>query len=264
MARDGHLSSSSGPGGRASRFLDAVVAFVVAIFHPIFRVFASAASSTSPSSQQQQPPPPADDHLNNHHPDAANTTTTTTAMQSQHQSRSARACGPREVNANAKPSLPVKASLPQIGPPNGPAKQENIRQLAHAPSAATKFRTVGEEQAEENRQEQLTLPPPIHPIDQDDGAGTDAVVKDPAIAAERAIHHGFMNQALDMASLSPSLVRPASLLLLLLHRFLVASFQTQTHALHDYGPFIPTFVPPFVQLPCLNPRPPLVTPKAAR
>lgn len=255
MARDGHLSSSGGPGGRASRFLDAVVAFVVAIFHPIFRVF------------QQQPPPPADDHLNNHHPDAANTTTTTTtAMQSQHQSRSARACGPREVNANAKPSLPVKASLPQIGPPNGPAKQENIRQLAHAPSAATEFRTVGEEQAEENRQEQLTLPPPIHPIDQDDGAGAGAVVQDPAIAAERAIHHGFMNQALDMASPSPSLVRPASLLLLLLllHRFLVASFQTQTHALHDYGPFIPTFVPLFVQLSCLNPRPPLVTPQAAR
>lgn len=215
MAGDGHFTSSDGPGGRASRFLDAVVAFVVAIFHPIFRVFAS--SGNSPSNSSSPPSQPPQQAPENNHPSVQPNDDTETTMQSQHQSRSAHPHGPREVNANARSSSAVKVTLPQIGPPNGAVKQENIaangatpatnvsRQLADATNAA-KFRTVGEEQAEENRQEQLTLPPPIQPIDQQGGDE----VKDPAIAAERAIHHGFMNQALDMASRSLSLISHVS------------------------------------------------------
>lgn len=139
---------------------------------------------------------------------------------------------PREVNANAnananangqpKPAAPVKVALPRTtGLPNGIAKQENQptksnggaadsaaaaavdvvvvkaaegRDLANGPKGAV-FRAVGEEQAQENRQEYITLPPV------DDEVATEPAEdepEDPALAAERAIHHGFMNQALDM------------------------------------------------------------------
>lgn len=196
MAGDGHFTSSDGPGGRASRFLGAVVAFVVAIFHPIFRVFASAANSPSNSSSPPSQPPQQEVEIN--HPSVQPNGDTETTMQSQHQSRSAHPYGPREVHANATSSSVVKVTLPQIGPPNGAVKQENIAANGATPATnAAKFRTVGEEQAEENRQEQLTLPPPIQSVDQQEGGDE---VEDPAIAAERAIHHGFMNQALDMAS----------------------------------------------------------------
>lgn len=230
MAGGGQFTSADGPGGKASRFLDAVVAFVVAIFHPIFRVFASAANSPStpsshqPQQQQQQP------DENNHAATAVTNTTTTSTnndtkrtnlsgseathsgaetMHSQQQSRLAQPRGPKEVNANAQSAAAVHVTLPQIGPPNGALKQENIatsngvipvttdsRKLSDATNSA-KYRTVGEEQAEENRQEQLTLPPPIQSLEEEQDAQEP---EDPAIAAERAIHHGFMNQALDMVS----------------------------------------------------------------
>lgn len=190
MAGVGQFTSADGPGGRASRFLDAVVAFVVAIFHPIFRVFASDTNSpsTSPSHPSQ---PPINVSTNN-------------TMNSQSQNRSAHPHGPKEVNANA---APVKVTLPHKGPPNGAVKQENValgssapstndsRELADATNGA-KLRDLGQEQAEENRQEQLTLPPPVQSVDEK----TNDAPEDPAIAAERAIHHGFMNQALDMVS----------------------------------------------------------------
>lgn len=224
MAGGGQFISLHGPGGRASRFLDAVVAFVVAIFQPIFRVFA-ATDNSHPNPSLHPSPPPQQTDENNH---AATKTTSpsrspsqndlqtdpdnidATSMHPQRQGRLGQPRGPREINANAnsQPTAAVRVTLPQIGPPNGPVKQENVPangvasvtnaslDLADATNGA-KFRALGEEQAEENRQEQLTLPPPIQSVD--DQGGDDQ--EDPAIAAERAVHHGFMNQALDMVRL---------------------------------------------------------------
>lgn len=119
--------------------------------------------------------------------------------------------GPREIDANGQP--PVHVALPTRGPPNGVVKQENVPTTANANGAAvktandgdlatngtteSKFRAVGEEQAEENRQEYITLPPPVHSGNEGDGDEPE----DPAKAAERAVHHGFMDQALDMVCL---------------------------------------------------------------
>lgn len=111
--------------------------------------------------------------------------------------------GLREVNANGLPVANV--ALPRLATPNGAPKQENAPATGAAAQTANgcdtanttngvKFRSVGEEQAEENRQEYITLPPPVTEQDGDEP-------EDPAKAAERAIHHGFMNQALDVVRL---------------------------------------------------------------
>lgn len=89
-------------------------------------------------------------------------------------------------------------NLPTNGQRSG--GHSNDRDLANAASNGQKLRAVGDEQAQENRQEQLTLPPPICEPEptQEIEDGADEEPEDPAMAAERAIHHGFMNQALDM------------------------------------------------------------------
>ncbi|KAJ4386160.1 tRNA(adenine34) deaminase [Gnomoniopsis smithogilvyi] len=110
---------------------------------------------------------------------------------------------------------PAKVAVPDLNPANKAVKQENVRtngkgghkndcDIANAAANAQNFRTVGDEQAQENRQEQLTLPPPVCEPEtaQDVADGDNVEPEDPATAAERAIHHGFMNQALDMARLS--------------------------------------------------------------
>lgn len=178
-----------------------------------------------------------------HHPDSSSSTISqdgdhgSSRMQPSLQVQplaATRSKGPREVNANAnangQPNSIVKVALPRMGLPNGVVKQENQpakgngaavnvnvkaanhRDLANGTKSA-KFRSVGEEQAEENRQEYITLPP----VGVDDDHSEDEAVaeqaedehEDPALAADRAIHHGFMNQALDMVC-SPSLLSPLS------------------------------------------------------
>lgn len=240
------LAEGSGGSGRASRFLDGVVAFVVAIFQPIFHVLVSV---ISPSNQ-----PPRDQH--NHQ----NTTTTQRDQQQQDKAYNSKRhdavaaattatsshdgdpplTPPSQPDSDTKkmaPSLhnqpaagnrfqqsmplneetngqgPAKAVAPRLGSTKVTVKQENVptngkgsgslvkdRDLANETTNAQKLRAVGDEQAQENRQEQLTLPPPICDPEtaQDIDDGTNEQPEDPATAAERAIHHGFMNQALDM------------------------------------------------------------------
>lgn len=284
MARDGQSTSADEPGGRASRFLGAVVAFVVAIFHPIFRVFASATANSPahPSSHQSQEHQRSDE--NNHAAATVTTTTITTttttttakrsissqrkyqdpndsdlqadhngeadSMHPQQQRRLAQSHGPKEVSANVRPAAAVKVTLPHINPPNGAVKKENVTangvatltndncELADATNGS-KYRAVGEEQAEENRQEQLTLPPPIEPIDEQD----DHEPEDPELTAERAIHHGFMSQALDMVS-RPRLCWPSpplplhhnSLACCSISKTHIRSFVCTTFLSHKLGP----------------------------
>lgn len=245
MAGSG-LAESSGGSGRASRFLDGVVAFVVAIFQPIFHVLVSFISpSNQPprnqhnhqnnsSTQQDQQQKDKDNDRNRHDAVAAAATTTSShdgdpPLNSQSQSDSdpnkmapslhdQPAAGnrfqqsmPLSEETNGQGS--VKAMAPRLNSTKVAVKQENVptigkgsgshgkdRDLANATTDAQKLRAVGDEQAQENRQEQLTLPPPICEPEtaQDIDDGTDEEPEDPATAAERAIHHGFMNQALDM------------------------------------------------------------------
>lgn len=120
---------------------------------------------------------------------------------------------PMPLNEETNGQGPAKVVAPRLNATKVAAKQENVptngtgsgshgkdRDLANATTNAQKLRAVGDEQAQENRQEQLTLPPPICEPDtvQDIDDGADEEPEDPATAAERAIHHGFMNQALDM------------------------------------------------------------------
>lgn len=127
-----------------------------------------------------------------------------------------RANGNKSINTDGQP--PAKVALPRKGPPKGGCKQENATvhgdavnhsrsndfDGANATKNGRKYRSVGEEQAEENRHDQLTLPPPALDADtvKDSVVGeVDEEPEDPATAADRAYHTGFMNQALDMVCL---------------------------------------------------------------
>lgn len=234
MGAGGKFTASDGPGGRAWRTLDAVVAFVAAVFHPIFCVLASvvsASKSKSRSRSKSEPDAPSipqrdqqqhnknnigssDENDPGQHP---NINTSTSA--SSHDGPTnmppllqAQPMAPRPNGSKANGNgQTIKVALPRMGPPNGAAKQENSpangaavrptssRGLVDATNGS-RLRALGEEQAEENRQEQLTLPPPIQPVtvEQLTDDDNDDEAEDPAKAAERAVNHGFMHQALDM------------------------------------------------------------------
>ncbi|CAN8100033.1 unnamed protein product [Discula destructiva] len=258
MAGDGS-SAAEAPARRASRFLDAVVAFVVAIFHPIFRVLVSVVSPANSRDQQHQhqrqgtqspqhntttiddqsaPRKGNERQKQEHHKDRHDVSSTTSshdgdpAADSDPESRrmspslrnqsltANRTSHPKELKSNGH--LPTKAEQPRMGQSDGGVKQENVsanggvnvkpsrtndRNLANVTNNGLKYRSVGEEQAQENRQDQLTLPPlALDPHMTEDDVEEEEEIEeepeDPATAAERAVHHGFMNQALDMARLS--------------------------------------------------------------
>lgn len=243
------LAEGSGGSGRASRFLDGVVAFVVAIFQPIFHVLVSVispsnqatrdqqnhqkASSTQQDQQQKDKDNANDSKLHNATAVAATTTSSphdgdptldshsrpdsdpNRMAPSLHNQPSTghRPFQPMPLNQETNGQGPARGAAPRLDSTKVAVKQENLptngkrsgghsndRDLANANTNGQKFRVVGDEQAQENRQEQLTLPPPICEPEpaQDIDDGADEEPEDPAVAAERAIHHGFMNQALDM------------------------------------------------------------------
>lgn len=238
------MALPDGPGGRASRFLDAVVAFVAAVFQPIFHVLVSVISPSNSTSREQhhraksQPrkpdkDPSASEEQQNKRHDASTTTShdgdlgssldphpdhdsQSMAPPLQNQSLTSNwSRQPMEVKTNGQ--APSKVALPRLDPIKQPiVKQENVpasgsggvvkpihsddRDLANATVNEPKYLAVGDEQAQENRQDQLTLPPPVcgAKTAHDNNDGRDDEPEDPATAAERAIHHGFMHQALDM------------------------------------------------------------------
>lgn len=252
MKAGGGFFTAEGMGGKAFSVVDVVVSFLAAFFH---RILATVVSPSQPKSQsklktqdrqqdteadstnnnqQHQPSPRHDDHLNTGGATAATHDNGNSSLATDADTDPQRMPPPlhkqpmaanqpnglREVNANGRPI--VNVALPRPATPNGAVKQENV--LANGAAVQTandgdsandtngaKFRSVGEEQAEENRQEHITLPPPV--TEQDGGEP-----EDPAKAAERAIHHGFMNQALDMVCLLVSC----------LFKFLLSSTSTAT------------------------------------
>ncbi|KKY38914.1 putative trna-specific adenosine deaminase-like protein [Diaporthe ampelina] len=118
------------------------------------------------------------------------------------------AYGPKAVNGNARPA--VKPALPQIGPAvkasrpvkqdgastNGAAATTALEDVTNGVNPHPKHHIVGDEEAEENLHDQVDLAPTVQPVEGEEEP------EDPAKAAERAIHHGFMDQALDMARLA--------------------------------------------------------------
>lgn len=225
-----------GPGGKVSTFLDGVAAFVVAIFQPIFHVLVSVISPSNQRTRDQQnhqntPSQQQNDkdQTTNHHDASASTTshegdvTSTPGSHCDHDpkrmapplqkqpSAGNRSHQPMPMDEVTNSQVATKAAVPGLDSVTTAVKQENVptnakgghstnRDLANATTNGQKYRAVGDEQAHENRQEQLTLPPPICKPEtaQDIAGGGDVEPEDPATAAERAIHHGFMNQALDM------------------------------------------------------------------
>lgn len=235
MVASGDFTSSDGPGGKASRFLDAVVAFVVGIFQPIFRFLLSAIFTRKPRQHNNQNRDRdntlGDSPHNNNNGDHNDSRPTLDGQDGdlqgdgspesmQRNSATARpqhAYGPKHVNDNVRPA--VKPALPQIvpavnsprpgkqdgAPTNGVAAKTALEDVTNGVDHTSKHHVVGEEEAEENLHDQVDLAPAVQPIEGEEEP------EDPAKAAERAIHHGFMDQALDMVCLaSPSFCRSSS------------------------------------------------------
>lgn len=223
MVASGDFTSADGPGGKASRFLDAVVAFVVGIFQPIFR-FLLSAIFTRKSRQHNNQNRDRDNTLgdsprnNNNNGDHDDTRANHDGQRGDHEgddspesmqrhsnnARPQHAYGPKAANGNAPP--PVKPALPQIGPAvnsprpvrqdavptNGVPLKTPLDDVTNGVQHTSKHHIVGEKEAEENLHDQVDLAPAVQPVEGEEGP------EDPAMAAERAVHHGFMDQALDM------------------------------------------------------------------
>lgn len=226
MVASGDFTSSDGPGGKASRFLDAVVAFVVGIFQPIFRFLLSAIFTRQPRQHNNQNRDRdntlGDSSRNNNIGDSNESRTNPDGQDGDHQgdgspesmqrhsstARAPHAYGPKAVDGSAhpvvKPVLPlvgpaVSASRPvkqEGAPANGVAAKTALGDATNGVNHTSKHHVVGKEEAEENLHDQVDLAPAVQPVEDEEEP------EDPAIAAERAIHHGFMDQALDMVCLT--------------------------------------------------------------
>ncbi|KAK2601169.1 hypothetical protein N8I77_010639 [Diaporthe amygdali] len=222
MVASGDFTSADGPGGKASRFLDAVVAFVVGIFQPIFRFLFSTFFTRKPRQHNNQnrdrgntltDAPPNDEHDHQPRPnpsgqdgDLQGNDTPESMQRHSTSNRPQHAYGPKFVNGNAQPA--TKPALPQTGvavipsrpvkhedaPPNGVPPKTPLEDITNGVDDNLKHHVVGAEEAEENLHDQVDLAPAVQPVEEEP--------EDPATAAERAVHHGFMDQALDMARLA--------------------------------------------------------------
>lgn len=269
----------TGPGGgastRALSLRERLVAFFVAIFHPIFLVLVSVISPAKDRDQQSQRAKTQSKHQPQQNTTTKNSNHDRSATEKQHlndrhdissiitltsqdddddqdlihnPAHSPKRMAPpplqnqpsaanrsssnanKGINTNGQP--PAKVALPRNGPHQGVFKQENVsangdaikhprsndRDGANANQNGRKYRSVGEEQAEENRHDQLTLPPLALDTDTVEDSVVDEIdeePEDPVTAAERAYHTGFMNQALDMVCLFVALIphAPSGLLL---------------------------------------------------
>lgn len=214
-----------------------MVAFVVGIFQPIFRFLLLAISPRKTRQHNNQnrdrdtalgDPPHNNNNNNGDHDDSrpkphgqdGGDGGDDSPERMQRQSTTVRpqhAYGPKAVNGNARPA--VKPALPQIGPAvkasrpvkqdgastNGAAATTALEDVTNGVNPHPKHHIVGDEEAEENLHDQVDLAPTVQPVEGEEEP------EDPAKAAERAIHHGFMDQALDMVCLaSPYFFRLSS------------------------------------------------------
>lgn len=251
MRGGGNFSTSDGMGGKAFSVVDAVVSFFAAFFHRVLATLVSPSKSKPKSQSQDQQQEQQSQQGSGHDPESRdsqlNNQSTERRLKQEHLDAGAAApshddgvhrlaldadanpqrmppplqqqpavprppAGPKVVGANANP---INVTSQQVVSPGDATKQENVptngaayqtvkdRGITNGTNGSKPL-TVGDEQAEENRQEHITLPPPVLGQDADEQ-------EDPAEAAERAIHHGFMNQALDMVRL---LVAPPAISLM--------------------------------------------------
>lgn len=221
MVASGDFTAADGPGGKASRFLDAVVAFVIGIFQPIFHFLLSAIFTRKPrqhNNQNRDRHNTLGDSPHDNSDNSDNNDNNTGDHNGLHQggsspesmqrhaatTRPQHAYGPKAANGSSLP--PVKPALPRIGPSVDsprPANQEGtptngvppktaLQDVTNTANPASKHHVVGEKEAEENLHDQVDLAPAVQPV------GGEDEPEDPAKAAERVTHHGFMDQALDM------------------------------------------------------------------
>lgn len=234
MGAGGDSTTSDGLGGRVSWFLGAIVAFIAGLFHPVFRLFGTniipllpqpptnqnrdtgsddttqyqhlADQDDEPQQEQQQQPKKQEEEENDADQDAdpgdmqrqlhGQRFPATTGAMPQHP------IGAKEVSANGRSN--IKVALPQILPAaNGHAKQNtplNVEATKTALGDVTnsinnlRFSAAEKNEAKDSTQDDLELPPAVQSLDEEP--------EDPVKAAEREIHHGFMNEALDMVRCS--------------------------------------------------------------
>lgn len=176
-ARQSFTISDGGPGGKApGGFLEAVVAFIVALFHPIVQLFSVSPKSSTPCQDH--------DHRNNR---------TTTAAATNGKDDDSRKMQATTITIPTGASSSVNGSN-DAGSKNDMANGAAIdRQLTDAVDRLkinNDKDDLEQKRHNEDEAEELTLPPPVEPIEEEP--------EDPIKAAERMIHTGFMNQALDM------------------------------------------------------------------
>ncbi|ROV94924.1 hypothetical protein VSDG_07110 [Cytospora chrysosperma] len=201
MAAGGDAKTSDGPGGRASTFLDTILAFVVGIFQPVFHFLAT---HILPSRQRQHNNQNRDrnrddttkdqnidngDHDGN--PDTMQGPRTATTTRPQHP------YGPKDAILDDRSSMKVAPAtenghVKQNAPVNGKAIKTALGDVTNNIDIQ-RVDATGDTETIEDRQDNFTLPPAVQPLEEPE---------DPAQAAEREIHFGFMEEALDMARLA--------------------------------------------------------------
>lgn len=261
MGASGDVTSSDGSGARASTFLDAMVAFVVGIFQPVFSFLAThilpsesrqhnnqnrdRSSDDTTGDQQQHTDHDHDhDHDNQHDHQAQQENGDgdqnggqdggqdgdSESMQGQLQGQRAannrppHAYGPK-ASANGRSSnqiaLPQTVSeangqVNQNASVNGDATKTALGDVTNSLNNNSKINlrsgNIGENETKENRQEDTASPLPVQPLEDPE---------DPAQAAEREIHFGFMNEALDMVRCLVFFLQTIALCVLLLSSFVL-------------------------------------------
>lgn len=201
MAAGGDAKFSDGPGGRASTFLDTILAFVVGIFQPVFHFLATHILPSQPRQHNNQNRDRNSDDTtkgqnidNGDHdgnPDTMQGPRMATTTRPQHP------YGPKDAILDNGSSMKVAPStenghVKQNAPVNGKAIKTALGDVTNNIDTQ-RVDATGDTETIEDRQDNLTLPPAVQPLEESE---------DPAQAAEREIHFGFMEEALDMARLA--------------------------------------------------------------
>lgn len=218
MAASGDAKSSDGRGGRAPTFLDAIFAFVVGIFQPVFHFLATHILSSKSQQHNNQnrdrnidhttkdQPLDDDDDVDSNNTDHANKQQQqntahdgeSEAMQGQRMATTAtrpqHAYGPKDANLDDRSSMKVASATTANGhvkqdvSVNGKATKIALGDVTNSVNNQCVDLTGGKE-SDEDAQDSLTLSPAFQPLEEPE---------DPVQAAEREVHFGFMEEALDM------------------------------------------------------------------
>lgn len=234
MAASGDVQSSEGPGARAPTFFDAIFAFVVGIFEPVFQFLATHILPSEPRQHNNQNRDRSSDdtnkgqHLDNtDHADQQQEQNgdhdgESEAMQGQRMATTTRPqhpYGPKDANLDDRSSMKVAPAtanghVTQNASVSGKATKPALGDVTNSINHQ-RYDPTGDKETHENSQDNLTLPPAVQPLEGPE---------DPAQAAEREIHFGFMEEALDMVRCPLLFQDLASFIILYPFSFVLLSF----------------------------------------